>query len=408
MSLLSLVIAIALGLYSRINLGIVSIFFAFIVGYFFKGMQAADIYAKGFPLNLFFILLGTMLFSVIAKQNGAYAVLAKYGSYVSAGNRKLGCFLIFSISLLLSLFGMGTIVTPAIILPLLLEYAKEEEIPDFLAIVLCLSGCIAGGLSAFAPTGIIGNRLALTIGVTSYTPIFFASLATFSLQGFLFFLFLGGFKLNRIPAKPVVPLSLNGSQFLTILVAFAIVTAILGFKQNLGLSAFAGATFLLLVKAADQDKTVASFPWSTLLLLSGVSILLYVVNESGGLLLLENYVMNTVSSGTAGFFTAILAGAMSLVLSSSMVVMPTLIPALPAMMSEIAHSPSHTFLVAAVIIGAHSVAYSPFSTMGAIAIASSSENEHKLFTKLLALAAVMFVITSTFFLLGFYNFLQRV
>ena len=407
-SLLALVVAIAVGLYSRINLGIVSVSFAFIVGFFFNGMKAADIYAKGFPLNLFFLLLGTMLFAVIAKQNGAYGVLAKYGSYVSSGNRKLACLLIFSLSLVLSAFGMGTIVTPAIILPLLLEYAKEEEVPEFLATVLCLSGCIAGGLSPLAPTGVIGSNLASAIGVTSYMPIFFAALFTFSLQGFLFFVFLGGLKLNSIPAKPVVPLSLNGSQFLTILVAFGIVTAILGFKQNLGLSSFAGATFLLLVKAADQDKTVAKVPWSTLLLLSGVSVLLYVVKESGGLLLLENHVMNAVTSGTAGFLTALLAGVMSVVSSSSMVVMPTLIPALPTMMSEIAQSPSHTFLSAAVIIGAHSVAYSPFSTMGAIGIASSSEDQHKLFTKLLALAAVMFLITSVSFLLGFYNFLQRV
>lgn len=76
-SLCSLAVAILVSGYSRINLGIICIGIAFIVGHFFAGIDMASIYMEGFPLNLFFLLLGTTLFSSVAKLNGTYGTLAK-------------------------------------------------------------------------------------------------------------------------------------------------------------------------------------------------------------------------------------------------------------------------------------------------------------------------------------------
>ena len=56
-SLIALVLAIAMGFWTKMNLGIISIAFAFIVGHFLVGMDSTAIYTDGWPIKLFFMLL---------------------------------------------------------------------------------------------------------------------------------------------------------------------------------------------------------------------------------------------------------------------------------------------------------------------------------------------------------------
>lgn len=407
-SLLSLAVAIIIAGYSRINLGIICIGFAFIIGHFFAGFDMAQIYTKGFPLNLFFLLLGTTLFSSIAKQNGTYGVLAKQLASLSNGDRKLGCLIIFIFSFTFSFLGMGTIVTPVIMMPLLLETAKEEDIPEILVILLTISGCIAGGLSIFAPTGVIGNALGSEVGVSNYWPIYAAALLTFTLHGVIIFFMFGGHKLTKLESRPHQPMTLSGRQFFTIIVAFGVITAILGFHQDIGLSTFFGAALLLICKAADQDKAIKGVSWNVMLLLCGISMLIYVIKASGGVDTVESSIIRNMTARNAGAFTALLAGAMSFVSSSSVVVMPTLIPFVPKAVAIVNGEVSPLFLTAAVIIGTHTVPYSPASTMGSIGLAlSSAENRYKTFLKLMITAFVMYFSTALLFFAGAYNILNK-
>lgn len=407
-SLLSLAVAIFISGYSRINLGIICIGFAFLIGHFFAGFDVTQIYTKGFPLNLFFLLLGTTLFSSIAKENGTYGVLARQLASLSDGNRKLGCVIIFVFSFIFSFLGMGTIVTPVIMMPLLLETAKDEQIPEILVILLTISGCIAGGLSIFAPTGIIGNALGAEVGVANYWPIYAAALLTFTLHGAIIFFMFGGHRLTKLESRPYQPMVLTGKQFFTIIVAFGVITAILGFHQDIGLSTFFGAALLLICKAADQDKAVKGVSWNVMLLLCGISMLIYVVKASGGVDTVEDFIVRNLTARNAGAFTALLAGAMSFVSSSSVVVMPTVIPFVPEVAAMVNGEASPLFLTAAVIIGTHTVPYSPASTMGSIGLALSSvENRYKIFLKLVITAFVMYFSTVALFFAGAYNILNK-
>ena len=407
-SLCSLAVAILISGYSRINLGIICIGFAFVIGYFFAGLNMANIYMQGFPLSLFFLLLGTTLFSSIAKQNGTYVVLAKQMVFLSSGNRRLACLLIFVFSFIFSFLGMGTIVTPAIIMPLLLQTGKEENIPEELVILLTISGCIAGGLSIFAPTGVIGNALGTEVGVKSYWPIYAAAFLTFILHGVIIFFLFGGYRLSNMKERAYEPMIINGSQFLTVIVIFGVITAILGFKKDIGLSFFFGATVLLMCKAADQDEVIRGVSWDVMLLLCGVSMLIYVIKASGGIDAVMTVVNGKMTAGNAGALTALLAGAMSFVSSSSVVVMPTIIPMVSEFSSIVNGAVSPLFLTAAIIIGTHTVPYSPASTMGVIGLAlSSGKDKYKLFLKLLLTAFIMYFSTVLLFLLGAYNILNR-
>jgi hypothetical protein len=409
-SVAALFMSVFVSFWTKVNLGVVCIGFSFLAGYFLNGMSADNIYLKGFPLSLFFLLLGTTLFSSIAISNGTYAVFSKPVAHLTRGRRRLLCFVFFAISFAFAALGMGTIVTPALIMPFLLEMANEEDIPEFLTILLCISGCIAGGLSNIAPTGVLGARLAKEAGIDSYTPVWIAAILTFCLQGLIFFVAFGGTKLSRGSVKPVESIVMSGSQLFTFTVFLGVVVAILAFKFDTGLTTFTAAALLLLCGAGDQGKAIARVTWGTLLILSGASIMFYVILSSGGVAMVEEYLSARMTPNNAGFIGALTAGAMSLFSSSTTVVMPTLIPTVPDMIAAAGvrgNSISPMFMTAAIIIGTHSVAYSPVSTMGAIGmtLASGKTDPQKLFTRLFCVAIAMLLLTAVLFLIGFYGVL---
>ena len=88
LTLIVLVLAIFIGFKRNINTGLVSIGFAFIVGYFFVGLSPNKI-IDGWPTKLFFILMGMTLLFSIAKVNGTLELVAKKVSHCAKGNTKL-------------------------------------------------------------------------------------------------------------------------------------------------------------------------------------------------------------------------------------------------------------------------------------------------------------------------------
>lgn len=404
-ALFALVFAIIVGIKTNINLGIICIALAYLIGHFLVGIPSADIYMTGWPLKLFFMLMGMTLLFGIAKINGFFTVLAQQICSFAFGNRKLMCLIIFVFCALVSMVGVGTIVTPAILLPLIVEIANEEDIPEPLALVLGIAGAIAGGMSPLAPTGIIGTNLAATIGVTRYNPIFFICLISYTLETVFFFVVLGGLKLKSAERKPKPPFKLDRNQILTMIVISIVIAAILIFKLDLGLTSFTGAAVLLILKAADEKEAVASVAWVTLLLICGVSILVNVIQLSGGIDLLASMLTRIMTARTAAPIMNALGGVMSSVSSASGVVMPTLIPTIPGIVDGLNGATTREILTAAVIVGAHSVTYSPLSTMGAIGMSAASENcdKQKLFGQLMLVAFVSLIFTSTLFYAGMYN-----
>lgn len=404
-ALFALVLAIVIGIKTNINLGIISIAFAFLIGHFLVGMPPAKIYMDGWPLTLFFMLMGMTLLFGIARINGTFTVLAGQITSFSFGSRKLMCLIIFVFCALVSMMGVGTIVTPAILLPLIVEIAKEEDIPETLALVLGIAGAIAGGMSPLAPTGIIGTNLAAGIHVTQYTPIFFICLISYSLETIFFFAVMGGFKLKPAGRRPRPPFILKREQLMTLAVTAIVIIGILFFKLDLGLSAFTGAAVLLILKAADEEEAVASVAWVTLLLICGVSILVNVIKISGGIDLLSAMLSKIMTARTASPIMNALGGLMSAVSSASGVVMPTLIPTIPGIVQGLNGTVSAEILTAAVIVGSHSVTYSPLSTMGAIGMSAASANcnKQKLFGQLMLVAFASLIFTSSLFFLGMYN-----
>src|SRR5437879_7350584 len=85
LSIVAFAIAIIISCVSQINVGFLSIAFAFIIGVFFGGMKVADV-AAGFPTNLFLILVGVTLLFSQASVNGTLDKVAKQSVKLARGN----------------------------------------------------------------------------------------------------------------------------------------------------------------------------------------------------------------------------------------------------------------------------------------------------------------------------------
>lgn len=403
-TLFTLVIAIFIGYKRKVNTGLVSIAFGFIVGFFIVKISVKQIIG-GFPTSLFFILLGMTFMFSIAKVNGTLELIAKRVSYIAKGNTKLLPILFFVMCAVIAALGPGPIVVPALMLPVAMEVAKEENITDLLMATMVILGSIAGGLSPLSPSGIIASTLANEVGSNNYTPVFISVLLTGIIQAAILYLALGGLKLKGNINIKNKPENFNKNQIITLMVIAGVIIGILIFKLDIGLAAFTGAAILLLLGVADQKASIINIPWETLLLVSGVAILVNIVKITGGIDLLATYFSTIMGVVTAAPIMAIIAGLMSAVSSASGVVMPTLIPTTKEIAVQMGSSVTVSSLISGIVVGAHVVTLSPLSTLGALAMASSTDriSKDKLYTQLLALGFGSMVFAAILGLLGLFR-----
>ena len=85
LSVVAFVVAIIISCISEINVGFLSIAFAFVIGVGLGGMKAADV-AAGFPVSLFLILVGVTLFFSQANMNGTLHKVARQSVKLAPGN----------------------------------------------------------------------------------------------------------------------------------------------------------------------------------------------------------------------------------------------------------------------------------------------------------------------------------
>ncbi len=381
-SLAGLVFAVAAGILGKLNIGLLSIGVAYLIG-IAAGFEGDDIVA-GWPTRLFFILFGMSFLFGILSANGTLDLLVKRTTAsVKGRNRLLPLLLLFG-SAVLSAMGPGNIATVAIISPLALALSRREGISPLLMAIMVILGANAGGLSPIAPTGIIANDLARNEGLEVAAILMRdMSIATL-LCGVLTYFLLGGWK---IPSREVNHEDTVGAfdrqHLLTLSVVGVAIGAII-FGANIGLTAFLAAGVLLALGASTESEAIARVPWSAILLVCGVALLISIVEETGGMELLTSALGAAMTEATVGPVMTVVAGLMSLVSSASGVVLPTLIPAVPGIVAEVGSAVTPEALISSIAIGSHLATVCPFSTLGALAIAAAGGTQrNELFSKLI-------------------------
>lgn len=119
--------------------------------------------------------------------------------------------------------------------------------------------------------------------------------------------------------------------------------------------------------------TLKKVSWGTLPMITGVGLLISLVTELGGIELLCNGLQKLVGNNTASSIMCFLAGVMSWFSSASGVVMPTLIPTVPALAASLSGGNALVITVS-LCIGAHMAALSPLSSCSGLMLAAYSSS----------------------------------
>ena len=397
-SLAALALAVVVGTVWRFNVGLLAFALAYLVGAGVAGMKVSAVTA-GFPTPLFTVLVAVTLLFAAAQANGTLDTLARHGVRLARGNRGLVPVVFFFLTAGLSTIGAGNIAAAALIAPLAMATAGRMGISAFLMTIMVANAANAGAYSPIAPTGIVANELMAKAGLPgfawqTYWNTFFAQTAV-AFAGYAVF---GGWRLFRAgrgdaPAEPAVAIPpLARAQWLTLAVLAMVLVSVALFDVDVIVAAFLGVALLALGRAADMDDAIRRMPWSTVIMVGGVSTLVSVLQHTGGIDVIVDLLVRVSTASTVTGSMAFVAGIVSAYSSTIGVVLPTFLPTVPDLAARLGADP--LAIASSINVGGHLVDVSPLSTIGALCVAAApaTEDARRLFNRVLAWGLSMAVV----------------
>ncbi len=413
-SFVFLAAAIAIGCLLKKNMGAVSIGLALILGRIFGVSDSAII--KSFNSSLFIMLLGVMFLFSIAQNNRTLELLARRAVVLCRGKVQLIPIVLFVFSAIVSALGPGLISTTALVAPLAIALAVETDVDPIRFVLFGALGAFAGGLSPITPSGIVAITVAADNGIEGVDLAIALSMFLVMLLCAVGLYFLV-FKWHKYKSTAPVHSSEGGDSadgfkrenIFTVIGLLLVAVGAMVFEMNVGLISFAVSVVLLILGAADEADAFKKIPWSTLVMITGVGMLISVVTELGGIKLLSDIMEKIMNEYVASAVATIFSGVTSWVSSASGVVMPTYIPMVANWLESIPNL-NAVDVVTGICIGANVAAFSPLSSCGAIMLAAYSnskvvtpEGRQKMFNRLFVFSAACIGVSAIIALTGFFK-----
>jgi di/tricarboxylate transporter len=400
LSLGALALAMVVSCITELNVGVLGLALAWLVGVYAGGMSLNDV-LSGFPVQLFLTLAGVTLLFTQAQLNGSLDRVAHAAVRLCRGNAGLIPIMFFVLAGLVASLGPGNVATASMMAPMAMAVAGRAGIPPFLMAIMVGNGAQAGALSPFAPTGIIVTGIMSKIGLGGMElRTYLANFLAHAFVGFVGYFLFGGWKLFRTKYDRTAVAEVQEAQALDMTAAhwttLATIAAVLAFVllrgANIGMAAFAGAVVLATLRVADHDQAVRRMPWQVILMVSGVSVLVALLEKTKGLDLFTELLAAIATPGTLTGVIAFVTGVISVYSSTSGVVLPAFLPTVPGLVARLG---GDAFGVASAMnVGAHLVDMSPLSTTGAMCLAGIADQTQvrPTYNKLLAWGMSMTII----------------
>jgi Na+/H+ antiporter NhaD/arsenite permease-like protein len=263
--------------------------------------------------------------------------------------------------------------------------------------LMVVHGAAAGNFSPLNVLGAIVRQAVERAGLEMSTAaLFFGNLIYNIALAVIIYLVFGGRRLLSQPnVVDVAPLdteaapraALRTDQLCTIIALLAVATAAIGFDLNIGFLAFGAAVLLQLSfpkSSANADRRIA---WGVVLLVCGIVTYVNALQRYGTV----QAVGDAIASLDAPLLTALLicaVGAITSAFASSAGILGAMIPlAIPFMARGDVDT---TGMVVALAVSATVVDSTPFSTVGALVVANTDDDERaKVYRGLLAWGGVM-------------------
>lgn len=412
LALISLIILsaiILIGFFRKVNVGLIAILGVTIFGSCIAWGDSAII--SGFSTSTFVMLLGVSFLCSAAVSNGALELTAKKFLRLSGGNIMVAPIFLYLIGYGIAAIGPGCVPALGIVAALSLPLGKSTGYNSVMLAVIGEIGSFAGRFSPITPESLLIRGLAEVQGISGYEThvLIYATVTTLVLAA-VAFVYFKGYKVKGKAMEQETLEPFNKNQLLTLAAFGIVIISCMFFGRNVGLISFAAGVVLILIGAADEKKVFQGVSWSTLLMITGVGMLMNVVIEVGGVQLLSDALSSIMTPHTAVGIQGFIAGVMSWFSSAIGVVWPTMVPTVGDIAASVGISPDG--LIGIMCLTASFAGLSPASTGGGLIMAANAtdpnftqEQENKLFVQLFAVSALMLAIIVAAAFLGLYSIL---
>lgn len=409
-SLAVLVAVFVIGTVSKLQMGIAAIVAATITGPLLFG-ESVSVIQQGFPLSLFFTLLGvTHLFS-LAANNGTVGSIVKLGLRAVGGHATWFPFVMFGVTALLTAIGAATPAAAAILMPIALGFSLRNKLNPLPMSQAIIQGATAG---SFSPMGVYGVIVNSVVEDTSselavlYQPNVTWVIVMAVCLGLLIITWLTA----RRPAPtdedadpeavshlsdpledlPKHHFSVERTVTVVGIVAMALAVLLLGW--DVGLTALGVGAALTLLFPKSARGSVTQIAWPTILLVGGIVTYVALLERQG--------IIQWIGDAAAGLgdprFAAIIIlfiGAVVSAFASTTGILGALIPISMPFLVTADGSPatlSATMLLGALAVSSSVVDVSPFSTNGALAVANSAHQSNYVYRRLFVWSWILIVV----------------
>jgi Na+/H+ antiporter NhaD/arsenite permease-like protein len=351
-----------------------------------------------FPWSLLLTLLAITWLVKLAELNGCVERVAGFLQLRLARWPLLIPWAGFVAAAVLSAAGLGNIAAIALLAPPMLALARGLRLSPFLMTLLLVGGANATALSPFSLTGIVVRHAvarypepAASSAVSVMTLVLsFLMMAVAHAAGFWW---LGGRAWTKglRDAKPRVTTraeilerqswSKKQIRMGWVLILFLFLTLLL---KSAGWGAALSLALAASLRLGEFEQALRRVPWALLALISAVSVVVGLVERELGFGLLTQLAEMAESPFTVLAVLSAATSLLSIFSSSSGVVLPLMLPLLMSL-SRAHPVLSIEVLVVSVVVSSHLVDCSPFSSLGALSIASVPDGKEatQLFRQLL-------------------------
>lgn len=377
-----------------IHMGALSIAVAFALG---MAVLDGDFDAKvdqiaaGFPSDLFIVLAGITYLFAIAKNNGTVDWLVQAAVRSVGGRVAFIPWILFLVAAGLTAVGAVGPGVVAMIAPIGVGFALRYGVNPLLVGLMVINGVSAG---SFSPIGIFGS---ITNGVVERNALDGDPLTLF-LAVFLFNVLLGivtvalfGGRVERDRASDEPAASAKGAsdlgsvlgaepklnvpRTLTVVGLLVLAVGALFFDLDVGFSAFLLAVVLSAIDPAGAKGAINQIAWPTVLLVCGIVTYVSLMQSLGTIDYLGREVAAIGTVVIAALAICYIGGAVSAFASTTGILGAVIPLAVPFLQQQ---TLSSIGLIAALAISASAVDSSPFSTSGALVVASAPEQQRAL------------------------------
>jgi di/tricarboxylate transporter len=278
--------------------------------------------------------------------------------------------------------------------------AARAGVSPLLMAIMTGNGALAGTLSPFAPTGIVASGVMSRIGLAgvewqtyAYNALAHAAVA------FAGFLLLGGLRTlgsKDATFKPATAAAaMDRRHWLTVAGIAVFVIGVAGFRSHVGLTALGIAAVLALLRSVDERQAIRSMPWGVMIMVTGVTVLVSLVEKTQGMDLFTRALAAIATPATVAPIVAFGAGVVSVYSSTSGVVLPAFLPMVPGLAQHL-NGMEPLPIAWSMNIGASLVDLSSLSTVGALFLAAVPEgvDPRRLFNALLIWGLSMAVVAA--------------